>query len=372
MYRHHHYFIPTCVLFLFALQSYIVQGNNEPFTVTLYAPLAGLLGTTAQFSVSPSGGAGGYTYQWTIADVDQGITANQSYLVPNTPAEVTVKCKVTDKNGSSLTPQIKFWQVKITLDGPDKTTEGLDSSEFSIEVEPTSMSKSLEWQWRLPQGGGGNNPDVEFEDENNEATTVENAHWYAQPDNRLTAPVECFYGINCKVTVSGEELYAPNDKNWEVEVGHDHDINNNVVLGKTLFPKVTGEPAISYRDEGGLTIYYVSGIGTLTRMNFGCAVYPESTGQFHEKFQKHEQKHYHQFTEESPWKDKYAPLVLYNRVKDLTSTSLPVLTSSIGYEMNTYNEECRLFMVSTAFLYEPPAYAISNAEQPDYLENDSY
>ncbi|GEM_PF-1419450 len=123
MYRHHHSFIPTCVLFVFALQSYIVQANIEPVTVQITSPGAALLGTEDvpfAASVTP-GDTEDYNYQWYVGVQPAGDNqASFSYDVPTADADakkVKIKCAATDKDDSNLhgEKEIDFWQFMVTV-----------------------------------------------------------------------------------------------------------------------------------------------------------------------------------------------------------------------------------------------------------------
>jgi len=82
-----------------------------------------MLGQTVKFSASVSDGwvgSGNYTYQWTIDGQDKGTGASQEYTIPlgdQNAKQITVSCKVTDKNDTSITDTdaITFWQVKVNM-----------------------------------------------------------------------------------------------------------------------------------------------------------------------------------------------------------------------------------------------------------------
>lgn len=86
--------------------------SSEIVTKTVGSTGAPKTATTAAVTVTPSGGAGGYTYAWVRTSGDAAITANSAAaasttfsatLTPEDSRTAVFTCTVTDANGAKAT-----------------------------------------------------------------------------------------------------------------------------------------------------------------------------------------------------------------------------------------------------------------------------
>lgn len=277
-------------------------------------------------------------------------------------------------------PTVVIAPVKVTITGPSRTTEGLDSTPFTVSVDPPT-AKVDSYRWYFDEKGThgtdgslpGNNPSVTFATPSQKTTIVNKAHWYALPDSQWSDDTgfTCSYSINCEIKVGGKSYTYGGVGGfgffWMVEV---------IVDPNTPFPAIVGMPKIGVRTVGGKQQWFVNGMGslsrTITKVDPGHT--PTTSEFYHKIIEVHEQRHVTQFTTPIPGltvSTLWNPTDLYNTVlANLTSDiSQAVLEKQIADAIDARNTQDNNQTNNERPALEDDANKLSNAASPLYLNN---
>ncbi|MBI4707752.1 MAG: hypothetical protein HY761_07505, partial [Candidatus Omnitrophica bacterium] len=262
------------------------------------------------------------------------------------------------------------WVVEVEVTPPSNAIDGTTSNEFSVNVEPGSLSiDSYQWTWEAPEGSG-NNPAVNYSTPNQQTTIVNNAHWHAFPDSRLSSDTgfECEYMVNCNITINGQTFRDALNPTWQVFVPNP--------AAQTIWPTIIGMPAIGVRQVNGQNQWYVMGKGSLARRAPYVRSYIPEASQFHNKIVTvHEGRHVYQFTAGVPdigltLHTLWDADALYNNVLTSVTSNISAqdLTNKIQVEINNKNRVDYEQAERERSLAEYDAHTQSTAVSPDYLE----
>ncbi len=203
---------------------------------------------------------------------------------------------------------------KIEIAGSqEKQEEGLDSEEFEVKITPNLPELApSSYQWLTGHANGawpalaGNNPELTYANPTASKTIVKKLRWFAYPNSRKARVTgnECEYKVNCEVTIGGEKYRATTPAKMVVVV---------YASGET-------SPAIFERWDtidldsrivNGQIQWYVKGIGAFGRRTPVPTPYCAAGSQFYAKVMAHENKHVHQWQNESlKWSDSLDRLSL--------------------------------------------------------------
>jgi len=246
------------------------------------------------------------------------------------------------------------------------TVEGTDSNNFTATLTggvPTGYA----WSFTAP-GGAGNNPDVDFSAPAAMTTKVKKAHWFADPDNRLTSATgtTSTYTIEAEITIQGGGT-CDDTASFTVQVD---------ATGQTTWPRFVRWTTIVIKTRvvgGGATEWYVDGQGTFARTAPVASVNCVAASQFFAKVTAHENKHVTQWTAEAPWKDLFHADNLYNNtLKNLTSlVSAADLRGQIVAAVGAQHNADAAVARNTVCAREIAAFAVDDAVAPHYQEVDA-
>ncbi len=194
--------------------------------------------------------------------------------------------------------------IKVEVEGPEWTIEGLDSGVFKANVFPGSVPvDAYIWKARWPDNVG-HNPGVNFAAPNERETIISKAQWYAVPDKRRFLDMfwkvpddyaYCEYEIQVSAVIDGHE-FESEEVIWEVRVP----TGGGVIVDEIARDLET--VVIEQNPNDGL--YYVSGQGQFRRVvepSSGPQVNAPATSDFHNKFMQHELFHIQQWESIDPW-----------------------------------------------------------------------
>jgi len=208
--------------------------------------------------------------------------------------------------GKSYSDKVKVTVVKVEINGPGLTPEGLDSKAFSVTVIPANIEPAA-YQWAASWPDGvGHTPGVNFDDPQGEETTVIKAQWYAQPDSRWASDTDyqCTYEITASVLIGGLK-FSSEPINWIVRV---------IGGGATEpWPIWSGRHTLII-DQNQDDLWYVVGQGQFVRHDLNAVVYTTATSDFYNKVLAHENHHVEQFAEIEPWSNMWDVDQLYANV----------------------------------------------------------
>jgi len=326
--------------------------------------------STRRYSPSPS------ECQWTVpsgfsASYVQWLACIQLTAPSSPSSSTTLQVNVNGiasapKQITVTTSALPPITVEITPSGD--TIDGYNSGQFSVTVQPAGLTvDSYTWSWQAPTGAG-NNPQVAFGTGNQQNTIVNNAHWFASPDNRLKSVTgwDCEYTINCTVVINGVQYVDSTPPTWRVYLPDPP--------AETAVPRIDGMVSIGQFVSTGE--WYVCGMGTLVRT--APVVYPHipSTSQFYNKVVTiHEARHVEQLTtgvSGTTVHTLWDPTVLYNvSLSTMTSTvSEADLRNQVLTAILDYNDFDNIQLNAQRQMLEHDAFTQSNAVPPDYLEFD--
>jgi hypothetical protein len=203
----------------------------------------------------------------------------------------------------------------FTLNVPSTANDG-DTVTFSITPQ-NGTPTAIQWGFVAPNGAG-NNPQVNFSAPTSVSTTAR-AHWFALPNDPCTAAGVANYQINATVTFQGG---FQETKSRTIAVNAYWDPG-----AVTPEPTITGYAAIDYDAMRG--VYYVSGIGTLTRNPRAPVYYIPTTSQFYNKIQVHENRHDQQWRT-GMLSDILLPANFLQVIAGFTDASRPGLVQQIN------------------------------------------
>ncbi|MBI4707750.1 MAG: hypothetical protein HY761_07495 [Candidatus Omnitrophica bacterium] len=325
-------------------------------------------GTTGTYSWSKTSGPGDVVFS-------APASANTNFS-SDTPGVYKVKCEFLASGAtSSYTVESgEIWVVGVEVTPSSNAIDGTTSNEFSVNVEPSSLSiDSYQWTWEAPEGSG-NNPVVNYSTPNQQTTIVNNAHWYAYPDSKFAQDTgfDCEYTINCEITINSQILKDVTEPKWGVYLP--------TPAAKTEPPQIDGMPTLGLRQVNGQNQWYVTGRGTLYRTAPEIVSRISSASQFYNKIVTvHEGRHVYQFTTGVPvigltLHTLWDADALYNDVlSSLTSNvSEQDLRDKIRTEINNQNSFDIQQMEFETELAEYDAHTQSNAVEPNYLEVEVY
>ena len=349
-----------------------IAGIDSISPATEYA----LLGTTITYTatINPPG---------TSVPLPSWTTTGGGTITPLTPSMGLSATFVADGSiigigtltisaigGTAQTATIQ--EIDITsVTVPAETTEGTFDPTFSVAPSPEPTGLTYQWRWAPTSNDVGNNPSVGFLDSTAKSTPLgQRAHWYATPDDEVTAPNSCVYMIQCEVSYKGGTGYTP-AKDWTVKVttgGPD-----GTDYAATLPPFTSGFPTIlPYFDPLTLTFRF-----NVSDQNDWASTVPDVVywilhpgSEFDAKIVAHENTHVAQFQTllndimNLAYTDKVIPLV-GDTAGDVTAAINDIVNNVVYPTFNSLFDRKR-------GVFEKEAYNISNPMFPVYLNNYSY
>ena len=316
------------------------------YTVEITAPDADEVfekdsGETATAKAEREGEDSGTTDE--SADITWEDDASGSGATSDDFTDSTGKKKLTaDLDGE--TEEVEVYVVELEIKGPDSTQDGASAS-FEIEIEPEDLdlTPTYEWSYTTP-GGAGNLPDGDiFDDKTKIDPEVSNAWWFASPDSKSSAAIECNYTIEVEIDFGDSQITKTKD--WEVFITSHPD----GYLGETPPPFITGLPEIvEYNDPRNekYKLYKVgSGNGALDRnspTNGSITYHVLDSSQWKSKTKKHEEYHVMQWTT-GGWKDYYSLAKLRNQLSKIDNnySSRDALVTKIKNIILEFNRDER-------------------------------
>jgi len=268
------------------------------------------------------------------------------------------------------TDAIVLKAVEIGIEGPTSTIEGEDSAEFNAKVNPDTLKENAtyEWKWKVETENVGNDPNVDFEDDDEDATIINEAHWFASPNSnkREDTGWTCNYTIISEVTIDGKK--CKKERSWIVEIPLLSDCGSPAAVDD---PHVIGFPTIASREVGKHIEWYVSGKGTLTRRPPYRRTALSLSSQFWKKiYVVHEGRHLEQWETWDKLKVLYDADGLYaKKIQNMKSNkSKADLEAEINNAISIENSKSSDASERYAGEMEADASALSNNEPPDFLE----
>ncbi len=240
----------------------------------------------------------------------------------------------------------------FTLNVPSTANDG-NTVTFSITPQNGTVT-GVQWEFTAPNGAG-NNPQVNFSAPTS-ATTTARAHWFALPNDPCTAAGVANYQITATVTFDGGSQQSKS-KNMAVNGFWNPG-------GETAEPSITGSPAIDYDPMRG--VYYVSGIGTITRNPTPPVIYVPVTSQFRNKVVVHENRHDQQWRT-GMLSDILQPTSLLQVIANFTNASRPALVQQINAALQPWKDGQELIYIARRNAAEIDAYDVSDPIAPMYL-----
>ena len=294
------------------------------YTVEITAPDADEVfekdsGETATATAEREGEDSGTTDE--SADITWEDDASGSGDTSDDFTDSTGKKKLTaDLDGE--TDEVEVYVVELEIKGPDSTQDGASAS-FEIEIEPEDLdlTPTYEWSYTTP-GGAGNLPDGDiFDDKTKIDPEVSNAWWFASPDSKSSAAIECNYTIEVEIDFGDSQITKTKD--WKVFITSHPD----GYLGSVRRPYVYGEPEYEiYTAANGRKYYRIkAGNGSLRRWtptNGDINIYVLKSGQWEAKVRKHEEEHVRQWST-GGWKDYFSVSAMRTRLNSVSDTYAP-------------------------------------------------
>ena len=239
----------------------------------------------------------------------------------------------------------------FTLNVPATAADGTTVT-YSITPQDGTPT-AIQWSFTAPTAAG-NNPMVDFSAPT-AATTTALAHWFALPNDPCTAAANARYEIKAKVTFQNGEV----TKSKFISVNGFWD-----PAGVTPEPEVTGFPAIDLNPTSG--VYYVAGVGTLSRNPRNPVYYLPTTNQFYNKVQAHENKHDQQWRT-GMLSDILQPSSFLQVISNFTNTSRPALAQQIINAFQPWKNSQEQIYINRKNAAEIEAYGVSDSVAPMYL-----
>ncbi len=250
------------------------------------------------------------------------------------------------------------------IEGPEQTTEGLDSSTFVANVLPEGEDYQYSWTAEWP-AGVGHEPGVNFMNSSDQETQVEKAQWFAEPDSQWLTDTgtSCVYDIF--VTIAVGDLDCKSDPHkWTVEVEYS---------AICYWPEFKNVNTIAVEEINGT--FVVTGQGDFHRSEpeIDMLDTPE-TSDFYDKFLAHEEEHYDQWTNQDPWQNLFDADTLYNNeIEGLQSqVSEAELREQIDGIILSQEYNDGLIAEGTECKAEQKAYAVMRDEDPYYLDKTKW
>ncbi|HEA46950.1 MAG TPA: PKD domain-containing protein [bacterium] len=297
-------------------------------------------------------------WEWDFGDEGSGSGKTISHNYQN-PGEYTITLSITadHEETASTTVTVKVIEPYISPDSRE-IEDGQDGGSF--EVKDDEGVSEWQWGWEV-LGGAGNNPNVNFNPDNGDPTTV-TTKWYAHPDDPYGASNSSTYTIKCQVTINQKKIAAePGELTvtvpWD-EGGYVGPLN------------ITGRPTFASRIvRKGLfrkTEWYIKDQGAMERTEPQVTIYVPTSSQFRNKTEVHENVHVEQY-ETGMLSDLWVVDDLWDRVKDLTAPTKEAINNAYNREWEWYRLEQLLKVWERKDAVEREAYSISNPISPQYL-----
>jgi len=359
---------------------YFIEAESTGSNIALIVDLSSeTVESILSFSRGDSSTKSSVNSNWTLSPGSEASVENKNKVTISGRGEADWKPEagvynVVGKRSSdqTKTDAIVLKAVEIEIEGPVSPDEGEDSEEFEAKVNPSVLKEdaTYEWKWRTDASNPGNNPSVDFEDDDEEKTIINEAHWFASPNSRLQSVTtwSCTYLISCEVMVEGKK--CKKEVAWRVEIPLLTDCGAPACVDN---PRITGIPAISSREVDGHTEWYVSGKGTLAKVPASKRTALSSNSQFWNKmYVVHEGRHLSQWETWDQLKNLYDADTLYtNILQSMTSTeSQADLESKIMDAIVAVQSRDTEIAYSFETEMEMDAFNVSNAVEPNYLEFD--
>lgn len=268
---------------------------------------------------------------------------------------------------AQLNKTVEVAIIKVGISPTAMTTvESKNSGEFEVKVKPANLTiQSYQW---LTDGawpaGAGNSPALNYSNSTSNKTSVNTTIWFAKTNNRrqLVDGPTCQYVINCEVTIDGQKIRSAEPSQLNVNVN---------IEGETSRAQMVEVESIVISESDGT--FRVTGKGNFRRK---AAVVKyigvPSTSQFYNKLKAHEQKHVHQWTSETPWKDLFDADALYSTtLSKLTSTkSEGDLLKKIWVAFDAKENADQTKADNTKCDREKAAFEVERSTEPHFLEAD--
>lgn len=132
----------------------------------------------------------------------------------------------------------------------------------------------------------------------------------------------------------------------------------------TTQPLLQGFPSMSYSSTQGL--YYVSGLGTLSRIPAHADVYLPAASQFWAKIEDHENQHKTDFDNGFDGHEFVIEAEFYSRIQNLTNLTQAGLIAAIQAEIQAYYQDEANEINSARGCLEIRAYQVSDLIDPQY------
>jgi hypothetical protein len=237
----------------------------------------------------------------------------------------------------------------------DVVTDGDDSEVFTATVTPSGLSGlTYEWTWSA-ESGAGDNPAADFTTPNANQTAVQQAHWYAHPDDACDAQEISTYTLTCTVKHGGQPVCS-DTANLSVTTLEP--------AGETTPPILQGFPSISFDSTQG--VYYVSGVGTLGRISAQVNIYLPAASQFQAKTETHENQHKTDFDNGYDGHDFVIVAEFFARIQNFTDSTQAGLVAQISAEAEAYSQDEANEIESVRGCLEVRAYQQSEPVAPQY------
>lgn len=281
------------------------------------------------------------------------FTANESIWGAGS---VTITCFGTAANTATVQ------EIVTTYVQPGATEEGTMDGQFVINVTPEPAGITYSWQWSVPaatEAGDRNGPSVVFASPGTKTTGLgAKAHWYAVTPSQwsdVDGPV-CSYDISCKVGYkSGENVPSGN---WNVAL--------QFIGGKTTVPYSAGTPTAAEREVDGVTQHYFLDVGCLAQLDPAVTIFIPTTSEFYSKIVAHENVHVAQLSA-APYSTITSVENVWGYVQNMTANSYASLIDAFGDYQDAKNAELETLVSANSAELEGPAYAVSNATAPLFL-----
>ena len=277
---------------------------DDPFGVTVAAnPQTVALGTAVTFegTVSNAPDGANLSYSWDFSDEANptagGSGVRVSYTYPTTGVKTaSLTVSYTDTNGDLVEASDNL-KVTVVFIKPKTVNDG---GSVDFEVLGAESATAFSWGWRLPSDLGlnpevGNNPEVVFSPPDSRETTINNAHWYAYPNQACSDRIEdaaetsSEYEIFCNITFpDGRSFTATSTLTVDVPWA----LGGSGLSAGSVDVDFVGDPTITQISEDP-PLWKITGKGTLERVVSKTINVPVSS-QFHDKIDVHEQVHVRQ------------------------------------------------------------------------------
>jgi hypothetical protein len=256
--------------------------------------------------------------------------------------------------------------VGVTISGPQSVQDGsfIDPT-FTLTPQGGNPT-SYQWAWSAPTGTG-NNPFVTF-NPSNQATTVTNRHWFANPNVACPSPpsvgnppvsTDPYY--NSVYTIIGQASFSGGQaahKDTTLTVNNFWD-----PAGTTAPPAISGTLNIGFDSSSNLWVVVNS--GNLTRNTPEVTINVPFNSQFYNKTVIHENRHRQQYVSGMN-SDLFTVDSLMAQLSPLTDPTQAGLNAKIAQAFTAWLSGQNAAVIIRSSVMEADAYSISDNVPPQY------